>query len=108
MSNMSPTEVIETMSEFTQQVKNILETLTKNKKELKELRDDAKKFVEALYNLSRRENMETFRKFARELERFNNNAELLAREMNDLKTVVNNLNEVANSMSDLMKAFKGD
>jgi len=108
MPNMTPADFIEIAREFTQQLKEFMEAVSKNKRELRELKNDAKKLVEALYNLSKRENMETFRKFARELERFNNNAEILIREMNELKKVTNSFNEVAKNMSDIVTMLKGD
>ena len=108
MPGMSPTDFIETAREFTQQLKEFMEAVSKNKRELRELKNDAKKLVEALHNLSKKENMETFRKFVNELERFNNNAEILIREMNELKNVTNSFNEVAKNMSDIMTMLKGD
>jgi len=108
MGNMTPADFIEIASEFTQQLKNFMEAVSKNKRELRELKSDARKLVEALHNLSRRENMETFRKFANELERFNNNAEILIKEMNELKKVSDGFNEVAKNMSDIVTMLKGD
>jgi len=105
---MTPADFFEIAREFTQQLKEFMEAVSKNKRELRELKNDAKKLVEALHNLSKRENMETFRKFTRELERFNNNAEILIREMNELKKVTGNLNEVAKNMSDIVTMLKGD
>jgi len=108
MTNMTPADFIEIVNEFTQQLKNFMEAVSKNKRELRELKNDAKKLVEALHNLSRRENMETFRKFANELERFNNNVEILIKEMNELKKVTDGFNEVAKNMSDIVTMLKGD
>ena len=108
MANMTPADFIEIVNEFTQQLKNFMEAVSKNKRELMELKNDAKKLVEALHNLSRRENMETFRKFANELERFNNNVEILIKEMNELKKVTDGFNEVAKNMSDIVTMLKGD
>ena len=108
MANMTPADFIEIVNEFTQQLKNFMETVSKNKRELRELKSDARKLVEALHNLSRRENMETFRKFTNELERFNNNAEILVKEMNELKKVTDGFNEVAKNMSDIVTMLKGD
>jgi len=108
MANMTPADFIEIVNEFTQQLKNFMEAVSKNKRELRDLKNNAKKLVEALHNLSRRENMETFRKFANELERFNNNVEILIKEMNELKKVTDGFNEVAKNMSDIVTMLKGD
>ena len=84
--------------DFKNDMKQLLSLIVKNKNALADLRSDFKKFLSVMEKLSKEENMRTFRKFVNELERFNRNAEKLSKELEDMKSTLNELAEFVRMM----------
>lgn len=91
-------DMFKLFEDFKNDMKQLLSLIVKNKNALADLRSDFKKFLSVMEKLSKEENMRTFRKFVNELERFNRNAEKLSKELEDMKSTLNELAEFVRMM----------
>ena len=91
-------DMFKLFEDFKNDMKQLLSLIVKNKSALADLRSDFKKFLSVMEKLSKEENMRTFRKFVNELERFNRNAEKLSKELEDMKSTLNELAEFVRMM----------
>ena len=93
-------DAIKLFEDFKNDMKQLLSMIAKNKNAVADLRKDFKKFLEVMDKVTREENMETFRKFVDELERFNKNAERMSKELEEIK-------DMMRSFSELTEMLKG-
>ena len=86
---MNIDEMIRLLNDFRGDVKKMLDFLAKNKNALSDLRSDMKKLINALDTMSKPENMDAFKRFVEELEKFNKNTGKMMKQMEELSKLFN-------------------
>jgi len=97
----NPSDALEVLSDFAQDLRKVMDIISRNKRELKDLKKDVKTLINALDRLSTPENMRAFREFTNELRVFNQNSKVLINRMNEFR-------ETLEQVSEVVKALKGE
>ena len=87
-------DIVRLLEDFKNDVKQLLSMIARNKNAVADLRKDFKKFLEVMDRMTREENMETFKKFVNELEKFNKNAEKISKELEEMKNIMKSFSEL--------------